>query len=88
MSDLSESLRIAADLTLKGHRLAIVLNPGPESEDGVIAYLGETVDHLYPNCPALRGRTLRQTCDLVDPHGTDLCGWCQRVWKTRHKETP
>ena len=26
------------------------------------------------------------TWDYVDPEGTDLCGWCQRVWRSRAKK--
>ncbi len=57
----------------------------------VVAYFGrfQGPDHLYPNCPALarikpwRQPWPAQTIDHVDPQGTDLCGWCQRVWKSR-----
>jgi hypothetical protein len=55
-------------------------------------WLGLTVDHLYETCP---GRTrglpeLRQAGwdgpgrGTVDPLGTDVCGWCRRVWIARN----
>jgi hypothetical protein len=66
------------------------------------------VDHLYPNCPALRRQCRgqepqrlsgilalvvdgveqeewRNPDGLVDPEGTDICGWCRRVWRTRQR---
>lgn len=64
-------------------------------EDGAsqvaVAYFGrfEGPDHLFVNCPALaRVKPWKQpwpaiTLDLVDPHGTDLCGWCVRTWNLR-----
>lgn len=53
-------------------------------------------DHLYPNCPILQQTTPwgdhgwpRQALGRADPHGTDICGWCVRVWDARHrKEQP
>lgn len=52
------------------------------------AFMGETVDHLIPECPALvRSKAPdvgRPTIDLVDVDGSDLCGWCVRVWKARN----
>jgi len=50
-------------------------------------------DHLYRNCPALAcvkpwtrpdDPWPRRIEDLVDPLGTDICGWC--VWKWRRTE--
>jgi len=47
-------------------------------------------DHLYRNCPALArvtpydGAWPRKTLDLVDPLGSDICGWC--VWNWRRTE--
>lgn len=46
-------------------------------------------DHLIPACPHLR----RYCGDdepivlvgLVDPFGTDVCGWCARVWGARNR---
>lgn len=60
------------------------------------AYLGTVVDHLIPTCPGLRrsmaaypdDNIIGKKCvDLVDPLGTDLCGWCVRVWKARNRVT-
>ena len=67
--------------------------------DEAVCYMGrmEGPDHLYSTCPALarvkpwsvgkanRDQWPRTTVDLVDPEGTDLCGWCVRVWKARSK---
>ena len=59
----------------------------------VPAWMGLTVDHLYETCPH-RVRTLPQLrrydwdhrcAGLVDPAGTDLCGWCVRVWQARNR---
>jgi hypothetical protein len=59
----------------------------------VPAWMGLTVDHLYEDCP-IRVRSLPelrrcgwdgQCSDQVDPHGTDLCGWCVRVWEARNR---
>ena len=57
---------------------------------------GLTVDHLYTRCPA-RTRSLpalrRNSMPtgpgngLVDPAGSDICGWCQRVWRARNPTT-
>ncbi len=47
------------------------------------AYLGVTVDHLYPDCPALRLLGARRTVGMVDPEGTDICGLCLRRWKAK-----
>ena len=60
----------------------------------VPAYMGQTVDHLYQHCPLLKRTDPnswpevigRQTAGLVDPLGTDICGWCQNVWRSRHGE--
>lgn len=49
------------------------------------------MDHLYPNCPAIRreaqhavgGGKIIKLLVSVDPFGTDLCGWCVRVFKSR-----
>ena len=45
-------------------------------------------DHLLPECPAVRRKpgTARWGNGLVDPLGSDLCGWCVRVWKARNPE--
>ncbi len=61
----------------------------------VPAYMGLTVDHLYPHCPLLGrtdpaswpGHVGRPTVDRVDPLGTDICGWCQHVWRGRHERS-
>lgn len=61
-----------------------------------IAYMGLTVDHLYQSCPAYKRMHRdprwpwigRECVATVDPQGTDLCGWCQRVYASRHPTTP
>jgi hypothetical protein len=60
-----------------------------------VAWFGLNVDHLYEGCPA-RLRSIPQMLvewgregqciDLVDPEGTDICGWCVRVWRARSKK--
>ncbi len=61
----------------------------------VTCYLGVIVDHLYENCPGLQRSRNRgdkwgldwvgmPARDLVDPLGTDICGWCRRVWIARN----
>lgn len=54
-------------------------------------WAGLTVDHLYADCPA-RTRSLPELAasgwDTIggtglDPDGTDVCGWCRRVWHAR-----
>ena len=53
------------------------------------AWMGLTVDHLYPDCPSRTRGEMRlrawgwwQKCsDLVDPLGTDICGLCLHRWK-------
>jgi hypothetical protein len=58
--------------------------PDPE------ALLSALVDHLLPECPLLqrtcRGREPRLLQGIVDPLGTDICGWCRRVWLARNRE--
>lgn len=54
-------------------------------------WFGIAVDHIVENCPLRTGSRerltrsghWRQGVDLVDPDGTDICGWCLRVWKAR-----
>jgi len=50
-------------------------------------YPGELADHLYATCPGLnRGRRdFRPQVGrgAIDPEGSDVCGWCVRVWKAR-----
>ena len=46
-------------------------------------WLGEYVDHLYEQCPARRRQGGARGQGMVDPEGTDICGWCYRVWKAR-----
>lgn len=62
---------------------------GPRS---VPWWFGLTTDHLYEGCPGRR-RSLpelrrygwdHQGLGTIDPLGTDVCGWCVRVWKARH----
>lgn len=61
-----------------------------------VAYRGVTVDHLYPDCPALvrpvrlrdEGRSeyvgVGEPCvGMVDPEGTDLCFACQTRWRAK-----
>lgn len=59
-------------------------------------WIGDGIDHLFETCPA-RTRslpTLRkygwdvQGQGTVDPLGTDICGWCVRVWKARNPAVP
>jgi hypothetical protein len=45
-------------------------------------YAGGVVDHLYPTCPALRGKG-RVGRGAIDPEDPDVCGWCKRVWRAR-----
>lgn len=62
-----------------------------------IAYMGPMCDHLIPECPHM-ARSKRaeripfwkekygtQLLGTVDVDGTDLCGWCVRVWKARNR---
>jgi hypothetical protein len=58
------------------------------------AWVGLITDHLIEACPH-RARSRRQLerhgwwakCrSQVDPDGTDLCGWCVRVWKARNRK--
>lgn len=55
-------------------------------------WIGLACDHLYENCP-LRIRSLpslklygwdNKGRGTVDVFGTDICGWCLRVWKGRN----
>jgi hypothetical protein len=58
------------------------------------AWMGINVDHLIEACPHRersraeleRHGMWRQCVGLVDPDGTDLCGWCVRVWKARNRK--
>jgi len=63
--------------------------------DTVAAFLGLTTDHLYTNCPHLVRMVDNpdnagyhwlgdRAIGEVDPLGTDICGWCQRVWMARN----
>jgi len=57
-------------------------------------YEGLAVDHLYPQCPALR-KSLpelrrcfgepqpRHHTFPIDPWGGDVCGWCLRVYSAQ-----
>ena len=54
-------------------------------------WIGLSCDHLYESCPG-RVRSLpelrlsgwdKQGRGTVDPLGTDICGWCRRVWIAR-----
>ena len=51
--------------------------------------MGLTVDHVFAHCPALK-RSLpelrrvgwdKQGNGELDVLGTDVCGWCVRVWR-------
>ncbi len=61
---------------------------------GVPWWFGVYVDHLYEECPARRrslpelrlGGHDRQGYGTVDPLGTDICGWCRRVWLARNPQ--
>lgn len=48
-------------------------------------YVGETVDHVYPNCPALTrsGLPPRRGQGRLYPNAGDVCGWCVHVWRAR-----
>jgi hypothetical protein len=61
--------------------------------DWVHCWMGLTTDHLYETCP-IRIRSLPELrrydwdhqCSMpVNPIGTDICGWCVRVWKARNR---
>lgn len=54
----------------------------PVRGEAVKAWRGVLVDHLYETCPWIPGDT-RPLLGEVDPAGTDICGWCVRVWKAR-----
>jgi hypothetical protein len=56
-------------------------------------WMGLTVDHLYEACPT-RLRSLPELerygwatvgRDGLDPDGTDVCGWCVRVWRAQQR---
>lgn len=47
-------------------------------------YLGETCDHIYPTCPALRKHTPMRGRGVLYPEGGDVCGWRLRVWEARN----
>jgi len=51
---------------------------------------GDRGDHIVATCPTLaRLPERRVLIDSVDPAGTDVCGWCRRVWLSRdRKATP
>jgi hypothetical protein len=55
---------------------------------------GLTGDHIYERCPGrLRslltlvkaGLDQASTIWELDPEGTDVCGWCRRVWRARNR---
>jgi hypothetical protein len=58
------------------------------------AWMGLTVDHLIEDCPhRARSRPTLERHGLwkptlwpVNPGGTDLCGWCVRVWHARNRK--
>lgn len=54
-----------------------------EAHPGVEFFMGVGVDHLYADCPSLRGRK-RKGVGTVDPHGTDICGLCVRRWNRKN----
>lgn len=44
--------------------------------------------HLISSCPAMRNRDapIRQLAGWIFVYGTDVCGWCRRVWIARHEQ--
>lgn len=46
-------------------------------------YPGQSVDHIYPTCPGLRGSEPRVGRGALYPEAGDVCGWCLRVWRSR-----
>lgn len=54
-------------------------------------YMGTVSDHIYDTCPAfLRSKPVMERHDMatvsrfsLDPEGTEVCGWCQWVWRAR-----
>jgi hypothetical protein len=82
---------------LHRHGSAGVLCPGSGTRVALYAlvecWMGVVADHLYERCPA-RVRSLptlraygwaRKCRGLVDPWGSDICGWCARVWQARNR---
>lgn len=58
-------------------------------------WMGLRGDHLYEQCPGRRksvprmqnlGWSTDMKSTLIDPDGGDLCLWCVRVWKARHRQ--
>ena len=51
----------------------------------IMSHWAAVCDHLLPECPAVRRHrhTARWGVGLVDPDGSDLCGWCVRVYRAR-----
>lgn len=47
------------------------------------------MDHLFRTCPALqresKGKVRKMETPVGDPYGWGVCGWCQRVYRARHK---
>lgn len=66
------------------------------SEAESVWWFGQYVDHLFEGCPnRLRGMAElrrhghdRMGLGTVDPLGTDICGWCRRVWVARNGVAP
>ena len=65
------------------------------SEPSASWWFGIYTDHLYENCPARRRTVMptkqriewdKQGAGTVDPLGTDICGWCRRVWIARNPD--
>ena len=62
-----------------------------------VAYMGSTCDHLISNCPHMirskraehipfwKEKIGSQLFGTVNVDGSDLCGWCVRVWKARNR---
>lgn len=46
-------------------------------------YVGQSVDHIYPTCPGLRGTEPRVGRGMLYPLESDTCRWCRRVWEAR-----
>lgn len=48
--------------------------------------MGMDLAHLILTCPAMQNRKapIRELLGLVNVDGTDVCGWCRRVWLARN----
>lgn len=92
MTSVQEEIRERIGVALRfGPDAPVLVLVDPE--DGVPWWFGLRADHLFEDCPARRRSLPRmrewggpdgQGRGLVDPLGTDICGWCQRVWRARN----